>query len=650
MSLRKTYRNFVRVFLVLGIVAASAALAETIEVKAFAESSAPRFEARKAHLPEDLVCELILTGDFGGQKRDSILCVQPKGASAVFSSGEADRWISELWTGIESLTKTFRTAVSDFNRDGRDDILTFEEKSKSWNLFLAGPERSFKRQRIIIDSEKLAPFQFVAGDFEGDGHRDDIFIRSDKPADYQDMSLQFIETYLTQGDLQFHGAYGQGSRPGLLLLASASIDSKGPDRALLGDSKNGRIVSRRVDRLLQANEWSQFPARQSWVPSTLGDFNGDGLTDVLAYGGRNWGWWIANGEGEFAVERSTMGITHPAQGEEFVALDTDGDGSDELLVFQAGSRSIEIYSVSTIRPLHDVRIQVDANAAVRTAEDGRAELAGALGQRVVARVDSTAVRDGYEITRIIKGKQRSLRFIFPERLFGTPQASNGAGFSNRFPGPYTCNGYNLRESIPFERWGMVSGLCPEHSAVFAFDDPGNSAKSGDTVPFSALCCRLPSHDMLTGKISYHSTSCPQGMIVTGGRNAVELSSGAKRYELRCAEINSKLYSLGSAIPGDYWGMGASVRSQENNIPRTAVPEAVRAGIGRVDYEKWDPDSCIGRDMNAVLTTVAPDSCSNFRFSRFLKRRGDGRLEPVRMFPDCAGPLDSTDPHGKCTVK
>ena len=227
-----------------------------------------------------------LAGDFDGDGRDDLVNVYSR-------QGDTRAWVHlsngagvEFQSSINTLARfstTQRWIAGDFNGDGRDDLVNVYGSStgdtRAWVHLSTGAGFEFQSSFDTLARFSTAQ-RWIAGDFNGDG-RDDL-----------------VNVYGNNGD----------TRAWVHLSTGAGFEFQSSFTTLAG-----------------------FWDEQRWI---AGDFNGDGLDDLVNVYGHNGDTraWVhlSTGAGfEFQSSINTLARFSTAQ--RWIAGDFNGDGVDDLV-------------------------------------------------------------------------------------------------------------------------------------------------------------------------------------------------------------------------------------------------------------------------------------------------------------------------------
>lgn len=181
--------------------------------------------------------------------------------------------------------------------------------------------------------------------------------------------------------------------------------------------------------------------------------------------------------------------------------------------------------------------------------------------------------------------------------------------------------------------------CASHFAFFAQSArPGGTPTfaPGSKVAVSGSCCPLPAEDILleSEKKSIQGETCPQGYVVTGGRDKTCEDCD---YTLVCTKINTRRYQLAASEAGVAWGVSSSDWKVAERIDRADLPLAIRYGIGRTSRWRFAKSGCVGRTPGSLFVGRTSKHCKDYLFRQlqFAGSAGDPpKGTPVRMFPVC----------------
>ena len=317
-------------------------------------------------------------------------------------------WVPKSGGGVQPILNPLLAAqggqqqpiLADFNGDGRKDVLWYDKTSGANRLYLDNGDGTFTARQRGIDSWRVAGGEgLTAGDFNGDGKMDLL---------WWDKATGATRWYINDGN----GYFTETENPTALGGTNAVT---GFDGLLLGDfngdgktdvlwykSATGltRIVSRNSDGSFSCTVNPITPASIDGTGQLfVADFNGDGKTDVLWYqmGSGTNRMFINNGSGTAFTYTSNPiaagSITASSGG--LYAADFNGDGKADLMLRGAsGTTRMFINNGAGIAfTIYDAPIATSnfsANTAMYVADfngDGKADI-------VLADPDTTPAFNG----------------------------------------------------------------------------------------------------------------------------------------------------------------------------------------------------------------------------------------------------------------
>jgi hypothetical protein len=245
-------------------------------------------------------------GDFDGDGRDDVLVHNDNGIQLFRSDGSQ---LDHVFSAVERVPGSWQfTAgdqfyVGDFDGDGKDEVVVYN--GTNWSIEYLGllADDGDDGLRLVARYDDRMPGwqfgrndQFFVGDFDGDG-RDDL--------------------YVFNGDDWSVGYLG-----------------------MLRSTGGGFQLARRYDRRLPS--WHMTGGDQFFV----GDFDGDGRDDLYVFNGDDWSvgylGMLASDGGSLTMRRrydEYLPSWYMAEGDRYYVGDFDGDGRDDLYVFNGSDWS-----------------------------------------------------------------------------------------------------------------------------------------------------------------------------------------------------------------------------------------------------------------------------------------------------------------------
>ncbi len=184
-------------------------------------------------------------------------------------------------------------------------------------------------------------------------------------------------------------------------------------------------------------------------------------------------------------------------------------------------------------------------------------------------------------------------------------------------------------------WGeLTSGNCPPNYAVFAVNTPGGSrSQSAEQVKVRAICCPLPSEDMLSNEHVRVFDTCPEGFVVTSATSDPLCADCRK--SMRCTKLNQAKYQLGPLLPGAYWGHGSASWKQQDVVNRVNAPGSLRQALGRTGRYNWELQGCTGYPWGSLMVSKSTKRCQGFGFRQLLRLGENAEAAVIPVFQNCA---------------
>lgn len=290
----------------------------------------------------------ILSGDFNGDGKDDILIWNPvygvwrvmlSRENAFINNKVAD---SSIWLKSWGADSTLVPLIGDFNGDGKDDILLWNKLSGEWKAAISSQDRFIpgKNDGCWLKSwaagDSWVP---LAGDFDGDG-RDDIAVWHWVTGDWQ-VALSTGEEFIPSAGekCSWLKNWGVGDK---WVPFTGDFNGDGMDDIMLWDYATGDwhvALSTGKEFITdignRERSWlKNWAIGDKWFPC-IGDFNNDGRDDIIVLDRSTGGWQLSVSAGRrFNMHRIE---SRGYQGGTFNFKDTlvgdfDGDGCDEILL------------------------------------------------------------------------------------------------------------------------------------------------------------------------------------------------------------------------------------------------------------------------------------------------------------------------------
>ena len=280
-------------------------------------------------------------GDFDGDGvSDMIHFAAPEGVRVWLSKRDGTFDIQPPFpnNGYAVNANGYKFLSGDFNGDGIDDLFHVVNHSYGHAWLSRGDGTFSIRPPFPNNSYNLAAnnYNLQTGDFDGDGRTDILHL----------VSPSEVRVFLSNGDGTFR--LGPAWNPGCDISYNNYkvfiIDADGDGRSDVLHFANDtfvRVWLSKGDGTFK--KLDRFPADDSYALSqnayafTTGDFNGDGLTDLLHFVDRDSvRVWLNKGDGTFSIKREFTTINGYAISDNnynFKLGDFNGDGKTDLIHF-----------------------------------------------------------------------------------------------------------------------------------------------------------------------------------------------------------------------------------------------------------------------------------------------------------------------------
>ena len=192
-------------------------------------------------------------------------------------------------------------------------------------------------------------------------------------------------------------------------------------------------------------------------------------------------------------------------------------------------------------------------------------------------------------------------------------------------------GRNSRETI-------VDGvaMCPPGHAIYGTSTVVGSPAESKYIHVRALCCPLPSTDILLQEHLFVEVECPDGFVVTGVSPRQECDTCVGR--LRCTKIDQSRYELGPETNGSLFSVAPlDYPWKEETVRRfDEIPAGIRYGLPRLSQHAWEHSGCVGEPYGSLLVGKRNKRCKGIKFRQlfFAENAGTRKGMPVPMFPVC----------------
>jgi hypothetical protein len=331
----------------------------------------------------------VAVGDFNGDGLPDLAVASTSGSglgavSILLSNGDGSfqaptSYTIGLASGVESL------AVGDFTGDGNLDLAVANETSNSVSVLLGNGDGAFQAARTFAAGTQ--PHSVAVGDFNGDGLLDLAVADYGNPFTGNGAAVSVL---LGNGDGAFQAAqtFPAGSHPQSVAVGDFNGDGI-PDLAV----GHGAVSGDNTVSVLLGNGDGSFQAPDSYatgsapVSVAVGDFNGDGISDLGVAGSSGVSVLLGNGDGSFQAPHTFVAGSQPVS----VAVgDFNGDNDLDLAVVNQGSTNVSVLLGNGDGSFQDVAPSFAAGSGPESVAVGDFTGAG-LGDLAVANEYSNTV-------------------------------------------------------------------------------------------------------------------------------------------------------------------------------------------------------------------------------------------------------------------
>lgn len=223
-------------------------------------------------------------------------------------------------------------AIGDFNKDGKQDIVTASHSNSNVSVRLNNGNNGFATAWVMPVGN--APKSVAIADINGDGYTDIITANS---------GSNTVSVLLATGTTGFSSSADVpvGNAPVVVVIADFNEDGK-PDLATV--NYLGNDISVRYGNGLGAFIGSgSFTAGNFPKALACGDFNADGHIDiaVLNEGSNNISIRLGDGNGQFGTSNNTATGSMPAS---VYVADINNDGKQDLLVCNSLDNTVMVFT------------------------------------------------------------------------------------------------------------------------------------------------------------------------------------------------------------------------------------------------------------------------------------------------------------------
>ncbi|MDH7479119.1 MAG: DUF2334 domain-containing protein, partial [Syntrophomonadaceae bacterium] len=269
-----------------------------------------------------------LTGDFNGDRQSETLIRDDRQVRVLTARLQLPRWRTatnlQSWLEVPPEQVGAFSFTGDFNGDGRDDLLFYQPQRGDWSIALSEGDRFADPQCWLAGWAKGAGWRVFVGDFEGDG-RDDLLVFNQR-----DGSWQIARNNCSQGFLPQPATFF-GLAETSLQMAVGDVNGDRVDDFIVYDTTSGSVRVALVNNLKISPPRVWLNGGEKFGELMVGDFNGDGRYDLLLCLPRSGLWFSAPSDGrEFVPLPNAYGPWAAGVKRIGQVGDYDGNGKSDL--------------------------------------------------------------------------------------------------------------------------------------------------------------------------------------------------------------------------------------------------------------------------------------------------------------------------------
>jgi Bacterial Ig-like domain (group 3)/FG-GAP-like repeat len=346
----------------------------------------------------------VVVGDFNCDGKQDLAVVNGFGGAETLSIflGNGDGTF-QAQVPYNAGTDPVGLVVGDFNGDGFADLAAVDRQNNTVNVMLGNGDGTF--QALVAYPVGNLPYAAVIGDFDGDGNLDLAVNNSDDGT---------VSVLFGNGDGTFRPqvTYTVGTAPRSLAVGDFNGDGV-LDLAVTNYNDNTVTI------LLGKSDHSGTFLVQAPVLATgtnpagiaVGDFNGDGFTDLVVtnFGANTFSIFLGKGDGTFQPQVAFAGNLGNSPYPVAVG-DFDGDGTADLAIANYADQSasvllgvqaetLAVSNVTVTGPgTHNVRASYPGDTVYAGSNSTTVPLVGLLGTTTVLTSSAESVPTGTPFT------------------------------------------------------------------------------------------------------------------------------------------------------------------------------------------------------------------------------------------------------------
>jgi len=295
--------------------------------------------------------------DFNGDGKTDLLFLNDTTHGVTVWDMNGTQVLDNTQVGTSS-TGAHYAAKGDFNGDGKADLLFLNDTTHELSAMLMNGSQSVA-PAVVGVINAAGGWQFTSvGDFNGDGKADLLFVNS---------TTNGIAEWQLNGTQIVAGPQVGVAPSGFHFASTGDFNGDGKtDLLLINDTTHDvQMWQMNGTQVASATTIGTINAASGWHFAATGDFNGDGKTDLFLVNDTTHGAavWLMNGSQITAGPQ--IGTINAAGGWQFADVgDFNGDGKSDLLFLNSTTRGVAVWQLNGTQITDGPQIGIAASGDV----------------------------------------------------------------------------------------------------------------------------------------------------------------------------------------------------------------------------------------------------------------------------------------------